>query len=230
MLKCKKILIKHKEEVLVDFSFSLKKSLALVGQSGSGKSLTLKALLGLLPETLQSVLEIESDFKLKRGESIGFVPQNSFTALSPMTRIKDQWLGNFDDAKRLFDMVGLDNLLLDRFPSELSGGQLQRVVIAIALSKNPKLLLLDEPTTALDPKLRDEIVKILVQLQNEIGFLMLFVTHDIKIAGELCEEILVLKEGQSVEFGKAKEILFSPKEGYTQQLIEASFANREFRE
>jgi peptide/nickel transport system ATP-binding protein len=112
----------------------------------------------------------------------------------------------------------------------LSGGQLQRVVVAMALSSDPRLLLLDEPTTALDPALRKEMVKILVQLQEEFGFLMLFVTHDIKIAESLCRDILVIKEGRVVEEGAAKEIIAHPQESYTKQLIEASFANREFRQ
>ncbi len=226
---CRKLVIDTQEKMLVDISFEIDYSLALVGQSGSGKSLTLKALLGLLPSTLNSVLDIESDFDLIPGKTLSFVPQNAFTALSPMTRIKDQWLNPLEGAGELFDFLGLERSLIDRFPSELSGGQLQRVVMAMALGSGPKLLLLDEPTTALDPQLREEMVKILLQLQKEFGFLMLFVTHDIKIAEKLCQDILVLKEGLVVEKGNAREIVADPKEPYTKQLIEASFANREFR-
>ncbi len=227
---CRKLVIDSDEKRLVDISFEIDHSLALVGQSGSGKTLTLKALLGLLPPNLRAVMEIESDFDLIPGETLSFVPQNAFTALSPMTRIKDQWLNPLEGAGELFDFLGLERTLIDRFPSELSGGQLQRVVMAMALSSRPKLLLLDEPTTALDPELRMEMVKILVQLQQELGFLMLFVTHDIKVAEKLCRDILVLKDGLVVEKGNAREIVADPKEAYTKQLIEASFANREFRQ
>ena len=227
---CRKLVIDSDEKRLVDISFEISHSLALVGQSGSGKTLTLKALLGLLPPNLKAILEIESDFELIPGKTLSFVPQNAFTALSPMTRIKDQWLNPLEGAGELFDFLGLERTLIDRFPSELSGGQLQRVVMAMALSSRPKLLLLDEPTTALDPELRMEMVKILVQLQQELGFLMLFVTHDIKVAEKLCRDILVLKDGLVVEKGNALEIVADPKEAYTKQLIEASFANREFRQ
>ncbi len=226
---CRRLTIESPQKRLVDISFGIDHSLALVGQSGSGKTLTLKALLGLLPSNLKATMEIESDFELVPGETLSFVPQNAFTALSPMTRIRDQWLNPPARAGELFDFLGLDRSLIDRFPSELSGGQLQRVVMAMALGSDPKLLLLDEPTTALDPELRKEMVKILLQLQQQFGFLMLFVTHDIKIAEKLCRDILVIREGAVVESGVSEEIIAHPKKAYTRELIEASFANREFR-
>ena len=228
-MRCRKLLIESDERTLVDIAFEIDRSLALVGQSGSGKSLTLKALLGLLPSNLHLELELEAPFDLIPGETVSFVPQNAFTALSPMTRIRDQWLNPLEGAGRLFDVLGLERSMIDRFPAELSGGQLQRVVVAMALASDPRLLLLDEPTTALDPQLRQEMVRILVQLQKEFGFLMLFVTHDINVAEKLCQEILVIKNGQVVEEGSAEQVVKAPKERYTKALIEASFAHREFR-
>ena len=227
---CHNITILDGEESIVDISFKLESSLALVGQSGSGKSLTLKAILGLLPSNLSSTLDIEAPFKIIRGDTVTFVPQNAFTAFSPMTRLKDQWLNSLNDIDELFGLLELDISLIDRFPSELSGGQLQRVIVAMALSSKPRLLLLDEPTTALDPKLREEMVKILLQLQERFGFLILFVTHDIEVAKNLCQDIVVLKDGRVVEQGSSIEILKNPKELYTRRLIEAGFAHREFRE
>ena len=226
---CNSLIIKENNNELVNISFTINNSLALVGESGSGKSLTLKSILGLLPSNLNSIIDIDSDFELIRGKNISFVPQNAFTALSPMTKIKDQCLYNLEYTYELFDILGLDRSLMGRFPSQLSGGQQQRVIIAMALSVKPKLLLLDEPTTALDPKLREDIVDSLLNLQDKLGFLMLFVTHDINIAKKLCREIIVLKKGKVVESGKSKDIINSPKEAYTKRLIESNFANRKFR-
>ncbi|MDD2790235.1 MAG: ATP-binding cassette domain-containing protein [Sulfurimonas sp.] len=224
-----KLCITHQEKTLVDISFSIENSLALVGQSGSGKSLTLKALLGMLPDSMECDFRYEADFELLAGKSIAFVPQNPFTALSPMTKIKKQFFIQNAEVKKLFAQVGLDGELLERFPPELSGGQLQRVVLAMALESNPKLLLLDEPTTALDPKNRVLILELLKKLQKEFGFKILFVTHDMNSAAALCEEICVIKEGRVVERGVLAQTIQAPLQEYTKTLIEANFANREFR-
>ena len=229
------MIIKHlrialKDEVLVDISFCIEKSLALVGQSGSGKSLTLKALLSMLPEDMECSLEYDADFELIAGKTVAFVHQNPFTALSPLTKIKKQFFISQEKQEELFSLVGLDKELLDRFAPELSGGQLQRVVIAMALESRPKLLLLDEPTTALDPKTRIMILNLLLKLQLTMGFKVLFVTHDMNSAKSLCEDICVIKDGLLIEDGKMLDILQNPQQEYTKTLIEANFANRKFRE
>jgi ABC-type glutathione transport system ATPase component len=228
-MNIKNLQITLNDDVLVDIAFSIKSSLALVGQSGSGKSLTLKALLSMLPDSMQVVLEVESGFELIAGKTVAFVPQNPFTALSPLTKIKKQFFVDEQRIEELFNEVGLDLDLLERFPPELSGGQLQRVVIAMALSKKPKLLLLDEPTTALDPETRVMIIELLKRLQAREQFKMLFVTHDIVSAKSLCEEICVIRLGKVVESGRMYDVLKYPKEEYTKTLIEANFANRDFR-
>jgi len=225
-----KLHIKLQDTSLVDISFTIKNSLALVGQSGSGKSLTLKALLSMLPNNMECEFEYEADFALVAGKSVAFVPQNPFTALSPMTKIKKQFFIEIPAVKELFAEVGLDAELLERFPPELSGGQLQRVVLAMALESKPKLLLLDEPTTALDPKNRVLILELLKKLQQEFGFKILFVTHDINSAARLCEDICVIKNGRVVEHGVLSSTLQMPLQAYTKTLIEANFANRKFRQ
>ena len=216
-------------KVLVDIDFTINSSLALVGQSGSGKSLTLKALLGMLPSSMECKLEHNWKHELKVGDTLSFVPQNPFTALSPLTKIRDQFFISEKKIEDIFARVDLDIGLLERFSPELSGGQLQRVVIAMALSNSPKLILLDEPTTALDPDTRVLILNLLKDLQNEFGFKVLFVTHDMNSAKSLCEDICVIKNGKVIESGKMNTILHSPQDDYTKTLIEANFANREFR-
>ncbi len=221
-----KLIIKNKEEELVNISFEIKNSLALVGQSGSGKSLTLKALLNMLPSNLTQTLDFKADFKPQRGKNISIVPQNPFTALSPLTRIKKQFMLDANEAKEYMKMVGLETKLLDRYPSELSGGQLQRVIIAISLSSKPKLLLLDEPTTALDSDSKRAILELILELQKKVGYKILFVTHDIEATKELCQDIAILKNGTIVERGSVLELFDNPKDDYTKELIESNFKHR----
>jgi len=228
-MRVKSLKISLDEKSLVDISFSVNSSLALVGQSGSGKSLTLKALLSMLPSSMRLELDVDADFELKAGETIAFVPQNPFTALSPLTKIKKQFFVKQNRMNELFEELGLALDLQERFPPELSGGQLQRVVIAMALSNKPKLLLLDEPTTALDPETRVIIIELLKKLQKREEFKMLFVTHDIISAKNLCEEICVIRQGEVVEVGQMEKVLSDPSHEYTKTLIEANFANRKFR-
>ncbi len=225
MIKIEKLQINHENKTLVDISFEIEESLALVGESGSGKSLTLKAILGLLPKNLDLVLKSKN---LHRPISI--VVQNPFTALSPLTKIKDHFEVDRKRQSELLKLVELDEAFLDRYPSELSGGQLQRVVIALALSIEPKLLLLDEPTTALDSDTKEIILKMIKDLQNRLGFKILFVTHDIESSKLICEDMAILKSGKIVESGKTLDILSSPKEDYTKTLIQSTFKNRGYRE
>ena len=226
---CKRLFIKERDKTLVDISFEIENSLALIGESGSGKSLTLKALLGMLPQNLEMKLEYDGDYRLQRGKSVALIPQNPFTALSPLTKIEKQFFLDSDKIKEYLDMVGLDFEIARRFPSELSGGQLQRVVIAMALALRPKLLLLDEPTTALDKKSKEGVLNLLRDLQKREKFDMLFVTHDIFSVENLCEKIAILNRGKIVEEGDMQKVLESPTDLYTKRLIDAGFKNREFR-
>lgn len=220
--------IKIEEKELVNISFDITSSTALIGESGSGKSLTLKALLNLLPSFMNLKKEINSDFELNY-DSIGFIPQNPFTSLSSMTKIKNQFFCSQEKKEEVLKLVDLDISLLDKFPSQLSGGQIQRVVIAIALSRNIKLLLLDEPTTALDEENKKNIINLINDLKKRLNILILFVTHDIDSIKNICDEIIILKNGKIIEKGLTQEILNSPKESYTKKLIDSTFKNKDFR-
>lgn len=227
-LNIKKLHIFDDEKKLVDLTLDINDSTALIGQSGSGKSLTLKSILKLLPSNLKSVYEVDADFELIRS-NIGFVPQNPFTSLSPMTKIEKQFFCETKRKLELLQLVGLESWVLKRFPAQLSGGQLQRVVIAISLSTNPKLLLLDEPTTALDNKSKKIILELLEQLQEKLDILLLFVTHDIHSIKDICKNIVIIKDGIVAEKGITEQILQNPNSSYTKQLLASTFENKDFR-
>ena len=228
MLKINKLKISSPNKQLVDISFDIKDSSALIGESGSGKSLTLKALLNLLPSSLQVEKDIYSTFELNY-DTIGFIPQNPFTSLSMMTKIKNQFFCTQEKKVEVLKLVDLDISVLNKFPTQLSGGQIQRVVIAIALSRNIKLLLLDEPTTALDEENKNNIINLINDLKKRLDILILFVTHDITSIKNICDEIIILKNGEIVEKGLTADILSSPKEDYTKKLINSTFKNKQFR-
>lgn len=223
-----KLHIKSNEKDLVNISFKISKSTALIGESGSGKSLTLKALLGLLPNSLTCKKDIKSNFILDFN-SIGFIPQNPFTSLSPMTKINKQFFCSNEKRDEVLKLVDLDIWVLNKYPSQLSGGQIQRVIIAIALSKEIKFLLLDEPTTALDIENRDNIIELINSLIKNLNILVLFVTHDIDSVKDICKNIIIIKDGLIIEEGNTNEILSNPKESYTKTLINSTFKNKDFR-
>ncbi len=227
-LNINQLKIINQDTTLVNISFSITTSTALIGQSGSGKSLTLKSILGMIPKNLSISFNYDSSFELTK-KNIGFIPQNPFTSLSPLTKIDKQFFCDEQKKLEVMSLVGLENWILDRFPSQLSGGQLQRVVIAIALSTNPKLLLLDEPTTALDTKSKNIILKLFKSLEKDLNILILFVTHDIFAIKDICQTTIILKDGKIVETNNTVDILNNPQEDYTKQLILSGFNNREFQ-
>ena len=229
----KELIIKNQNNIVVDLinnnePITINSSLAIIGESGSGKSLTLKTILNMLPTNLEKIFKYSCNFDLN-SNNIGFIPQNPFTSLSPMTKIYKQFFCNQDKIDQLLNLVELDCSLKNKFPSNLSGGQLQRVVIAIALSNNPKLLLLDEPTTALDDKSKQNILTLIKKLQKQLNFLVIFVTHDIDSIKGFIDNIVILKSGYIVDKGDFDNIIKTPSSSYTKQLIEANFKNREFR-
>ena len=227
-LKILKLKVSTDENILLDISFSINNSLALVGQSGSGKSLTIKTLLNMLAKDLKQEFEYEANFKLTK-QNIGYVPQNPFTSLSPLTKIKKQFFCPYDKQVELIHLVGLEEDSLEKYPMELSGGQLQRIVIAIAIATNPKILLLDEPTTALDTKNKKVILDLLNDIKDIYSIKILFVTHDITSVTSICEDIMILNKGKICESGNIDDIINNPKDPYTKLLLKSSFTNRDFR-
>lgn len=228
MVNIDRLKIEVDSKKLLDISFSIKSSTALIGESGSGKSLTLKAILNLLPKNLKVEKDINADFDLNY-QTIGFIPQNPFTSLSGMTKIKNQIFCSDEKKVEVFNLLDLSLEILEKYPSQISGGQTQRVVIAIALSRDIKFLLLDEPTTALDFENKENIINIIKSLRKNLDIKILFVTHDIDSIRDICDDIIILKSGKIVEFGDTNSVLNYPKDEYTKKLLDSSFKNKQFR-
>lgn len=131
--------------------------------------------------------------------------------------------------EEVFKLLDLPLEILEKYPSQISGGQTQRVVIAIALSRDIKLLLLDEPTTALDFENKTNIINIVKDLKDKLNINILFVTHDIESIKDICDDIVIIKNGYVVEFGKTQEVLNNPQNEYTKKLLNSSFKNKKFR-
>ena len=128
----------------------------------------------------------------------------------------------YEKAKDMLSRVGLDESYLSRRPSALSGGQRQRVCIALALIMDPKLIVADEPVSALDVTVQDQVIKLLIKLNKELGIAILFISHDLKVVYELCSRIIVMKDGKIVEQGTDEEVFSNPKDPYTKQLLSSA--------
>jgi peptide/nickel transport system ATP-binding protein len=146
-----------------------------------------------------------------------------------MTKIKNQIFCSDEKKEEVFKLLDLPLEILEKYPSQISGGQTQRVVIAIALSRDIKLLLLDEPTTALDFENKTNIINIVKDLKDKLNINILFVTHDIESIKDICDDIVIIKNGYVVEFGKTQEVLNNPQNEYTKKLLNSSFKNKKFR-
>lgn len=227
----------------VSFTVREGETMGLVGESGCGKSITSLAVMGLLPKTAEVTGSIKFDGKelldpatkhssIKayeglRGEQIAMVYQDALSSLNPSMKIKDQMeqltrRGGRKTAAELLEMVKLDPVrTLASYPHELSGGQRQRVLIAMALSRSPKIVVADEPTTALDVTVQKQVVDLLNELREQLGFAMVFVSHDLALVASLAHRITVMYAGQVVESAQASELLRNPKHEYTRGLLGA---------
>ena len=233
--------------ILHDLSFDLQagQTLGIVGESGSGKSMTALAIMQLLPPgaRLQGAIALagrelvdtdEDTMQSIRGADIGMVFQEPMTALNPVHTIAAQVAESIrlhrglsqqlaaTEARATLDRVGLEGITGERYPHELSGGQRQRVVIAIAIACRPRLLIADEPTTALDVTTQASILALLADLQQATGMAMILISHDLAVVAKTVDQLLVMRDGQILDNGKTDRVFSSAASGYTKRLLEAS--------
>jgi glutathione transport system ATP-binding protein len=236
--------------VVEGLSFSVEpgRTLAVVGESGSGKSVTSLSVMrladmmgarfeaGSILFNGKDLLKLsQKDMRSVRGKEIAMIFQEPMTSLNPVFTIGDQIcevlllherIGKsaaMTDARRLLEMVRLPDAaaLLNRYPHQLSGGMRQRVMIAMALACRPKLLIADEPTTALDVTIQAQILNIMRDLQKDLGMGMIFITHDMGVVAEMADDVVVMWKGKKVEEGPVREIFANPKHPYTKALLAA---------
>ena len=231
----------------LSFTIAEGKTLAIVGESGSGKSLTSLALMGLLPKNAaqqgKAVLyaggktynlwQAHENWQAIRGRHIGMVFQEPMSALNPVMKVgrqlresirAHQQVDKAEARRRAIDWLVQVQLpdpekIYERYPHQLSGGQKQRVMIAMAMCQHPALLIADEPTTALDVTVQKEVLELMQRLQQQYHTAMIFITHDLALAAEMADEVLVMYKGRMMEYGTAAKVLQSPENPYTKALL-----------
>jgi ABC-type glutathione transport system ATPase component len=239
------LVIKKRRPVLNDISLTLRpgETLALIGASGCGKTTLAKVMLRLIPADSGQILWKGSDIAGLTGRSLRrlrsemqIIFQNPETALNPRMKLYDSiveigrlhglWRagspGERAAAADLAAMTGLGTELLERLPRELSGGQIQRAVLARALSVRPRLLVADEPTSMLDVSVQAQILNLLIETRRRNNHACLFISHDLEVVRVMADRIAVLHQGHLVEEGPADEVLSKPRNPYTRDLIAAS--------
>ncbi|PHQ93226.1 MAG: peptide ABC transporter ATP-binding protein [Marinosulfonomonas sp.] len=231
-----------------DISFAMKPGevLGMVGETGSGKSLTAHAIMGLTPLVGGKVFgKVEfdghnlltlpsSEMQKIRGAKISFIPQNPMTSLDPVYRVGDQIVEGLRKhlrinkwkaktrALELMEQLHIPNpeRVYEQYPHQLSGGLKQRIVIAIGIGANPKLLIADEPTTALDVTVQAQIMRLFKELTVSKGIGLLLITHDLGVIAQVCDKIAVLYAGNLVEYGDISSVFSEPKHPYTKALLD----------
>ena len=215
------------------------KTLGLVGESGSGKTTTGLAIARLVPASGGSVkimgtevLGLEGEALRVKRQHIQFVFQDPYSSLNPRFKVRDiisepirLFQKNINTSELtqnlydLIDIVGMSRQSLDRYPHEFSGGQRQRISIARALATRPRLLICDEPTSALDVSIQAQVLNLLKDIQDELHLAMLFISHDLPVIRQMCNRIVVLKDGVVCETKESEELFNNPEHPYTQELI-----------
>lgn len=232
----------------VDFSVEKGRVLGIAGESGSGKSITSLAVMRLVPKPNgyiaggdilfegKSILDLkEKEMRKIRGNNIAMIFQEPMTSLNPVFSIGDQigeslrihqGLRGKENREKAIEMLRMVKIprpekVVDEFPHQLSGGMRQRVMIAIALSCSPKLLIADEPTTALDVTIQAQVLYIMKELTQKIGTAIMFITHDLGVIAEMADDVAIMYCGKVVEKGSVNEVLNLPMHPYTKGLIKA---------
>ena len=226
------------------FSLEVGQALGIVGESGSGKSSLALALMRLLPRNAEQIqgsiildgtdiLSLSEDQfrRTYRGTIISMGFQGAMNSLNPVMRVGHQIAeallaeggtkksAAYAKVREMMELVGLTEDVFGRYPHELSGGMKQRVVIAMALVEEPKLVILDEPTSALDVSVQAQIMNLLKRLKRELGLSLIFITHDIALASDVCDHVAVVYGGRVVEYGDIESILLRPSHPYTEKLL-----------
>lgn len=219
----------------ISFNIEPGESLGIVGESGSGKSAAVQAINHLSPGKVTGRILFEGKEIVSSGKDIGMVFQDPMTSLNPTMKIGWQItegliyhkLASRKEAKaraiELLNLVGISNseARFHQYPHEFSGGMRQRVLIAIALACNPRLLIADEPTTALDVTIQAQILDLIKRLQKHFQMSLLLISHDMSVIARACERVLVMYAGKIVEQGFVRDVLSSPKHPYTKLLLES---------
>ena len=224
----------------VSFTLNRGEIVGIVGESGSGKSSVARCIMRLIEPSSGLIQLGDSDLAKAKGEALRdlrqrlqIVFQDPYRSLNPRLRIHDALLEGMENfgipkAERdrriamLLDWVGMDTSALERYPHQFSGGQRQRLCIARALALEPDVLVADEAVSALDVSVQSQVLKLLDDMRQRMGIAVLFITHDLRVAAQICDQILVMQRGVVVEAGRAEEILVNPQHSYTQSLIEAA--------
>ena len=219
---------REKKEVLRGVTFSMQEGevLGLVGESGCGKSTLSKVVLGLEKPDAGNVIHFSGRPQMVFQDPYGSLNPSRKIGwiLEEPLRIRGGHSGQErrEKALRMLQKVGLDEKMADRYPSQLSGGQRQRVCIGAALMMEPKLLVADEAVSALDVTIQAQIMELLLQLKEEMGLSILFISHDMRVVYQMSDRVMIMKDGRIIESGSADEVYFSPKQPYTRTLLEAA--------
>lgn len=243
--------VHSRKQIIQDSSFQLKEGscLAIVGESGSGKSVTCRAIMRLNRPSLHQSGEIllkgeninllsEKELRKKRGRNLCMILQNGMSAFDPScvvgVHLRETLSEHFNWSKKdmevkitnAMESVMLKNPteIMNKYPHQLSGGMLQRIMIALAIVLEPDIIIADEPTTALDTISQFEVVEQFIKLRERIGSSMMFISHDLGVVRKIADEVLVMKDGEIIERGKTEKIFLGAKHEYTRYLVTTRLA------